>query len=235
MRLDGPLMSFGTTIVDQNGFISDVPSTSMLTGLIANALGYDHQNVDKLTDLQRRLDFAARWDVRPTKIVDYQTVDLSQPKMTGPFWSPRETTEDRGGGSAARVTHQRFRHYWMDGLMTVALSVAEGESPTLDDIMNAVKRPQRPLFMGRKNCLPSRPFLDPTFPITEGPDILTILRKIPHWNRLGHPISDSVPCEYFWTQNLPVPCERFPTYDLRDWRNQIFSGRILFKAVLEQS
>jgi len=59
----------------------------MLTGLIGNALGYDHSDFAKLTDLQERLDFAARWDVDPEVMVDYHTVDLGSPKMRNPGWT----------------------------------------------------------------------------------------------------------------------------------------------------
>ncbi|WP_324669367.1 type I-E CRISPR-associated protein Cas5/CasD [Geochorda subterranea] len=39
MRFDAPLVSFGSVLVDQHGFIDLFPGTSMLTGLVANALG----------------------------------------------------------------------------------------------------------------------------------------------------------------------------------------------------
>ena len=43
LRFDAPLMSFGGPMVDHNGVVQDFPPTSLLTGLIGNALGYEHR------------------------------------------------------------------------------------------------------------------------------------------------------------------------------------------------
>ena len=44
--------------------------------------------------------------------------------------------------------------------MRIVLRLAPvGATPTLDDLAAAFDRPARPLFLGRKPCLPSRPLL----------------------------------------------------------------------------
>ena len=44
--------------------------------------------------------------------------------------------------------------------MRVVLRLATAEeSPTLDELAEALDRPARPLFLGRKSCLPSAPLL----------------------------------------------------------------------------
>ena len=40
LRLEAPLMAFGGTMIDANGPTLDFPITSLVTGLIANALGW---------------------------------------------------------------------------------------------------------------------------------------------------------------------------------------------------
>ena len=40
IRLEAPLMAFGREMVDARGQIREFPGASMLTGLIANALGF---------------------------------------------------------------------------------------------------------------------------------------------------------------------------------------------------
>jgi CRISPR system Cascade subunit CasD len=40
MRLEAPLMAFGGEAIDNYGVIRDFPALSMVTGLLANALGY---------------------------------------------------------------------------------------------------------------------------------------------------------------------------------------------------
>ena len=226
LRLDAPLMSFGTVIVDHHGFIDPFPGIAPLTGLFANALGWNHTDWDLLQDLQNRLDFVARWDVRPTRIIDYQTANLGDQKMRIPGWTTRGVPEHRFGGPVAKYgTHQRYRHYWSDGLMTVVVSLVEG-AYDIDRIRHAVERPARPLFLGRKACLPSRPLLDPVTPVQEGPDLLTVLQAIPVWDRSGRVQDTKEPKLTCWSQEKAygVDGERRLVYDLRDWRNQLPAG-----------
>jgi len=222
-------------MVDQHGFTDRFPGTAMLTGLIANALGWDHSEFDRLQALQDRIQFVARWDSAPEHLIDYHTVDLGQPKMREPGWTTRGEPEHRAGGEAAkRGTHQRYRHYWADGLMTVALHLTEGD-PSLEAVEAALRRPARPLFLGRKTCLPARPLLDPITPIVEGADLLAILRQVPVWSRDGTP-TGSTKTHACWPAELGVAGrgDIRRVFDLRDWRNQIPAGsRWRAEGVLE--
>lgn len=155
LRFDAPLMSFGGVLVDQHNRTERFPGRAMLTGLIANALGWHHGDAEALNDLQSRIEYAARWDVPPTPLRDYHTVDLGQLHLAQPGWTTRGVPEHREGGERARKgTHQRYRHYWADGVMTLALTLHEG-FPDLDAVTAALQRPARPLFLGRKTCLPA--------------------------------------------------------------------------------
>jgi CRISPR system Cascade subunit CasD len=155
LRFDAPLMSFGAVVVDQINPVWRFPGRSMLAGLLGNALGWDHRDVDRLQHLQERLRFAARWDAEPVPFTDYQTVELGQPFMVDTGWTTRGRREDRKGGSAATGTHQRWRDFWANGVATVAIALDGEDSPTLDDLERALQRPARPLFIGRKPCLPA--------------------------------------------------------------------------------
>jgi len=62
LRFEAPLLAFGGETVDARGVIADFPSRSLLTGLIANALGWRRGERDKLARLQERIAFAARID-----------------------------------------------------------------------------------------------------------------------------------------------------------------------------
>lgn len=226
LRLDAPLMSFGTVMVDQHGYIDRFPGTALLVGLIGNALGWHHKDVDRLQKLQDRLEHAARWDVSPQVLTDYHTVDLGQPKMRDDGWTTRGNPEHRDGGNAKTGTHQRYRRYWVDGLMTVVVSLKDDTDPNLDSVASALRRPARPLFLGRKTCLPARPLLDPDSPTLEGTDLRTILDAVEVWDRHGAP-SPRHPMEACW----PSTVDRFDgrgevrrVYDLRDWGNQVSAG-----------
>ncbi|RME34846.1 MAG: type I-E CRISPR-associated protein Cas5/CasD [Gammaproteobacteria bacterium] len=225
LRLDAPWMSFGAPIVDHHGFIERFPGQAMLTGLIANALGWDHGDADRLQALQKRLVFAARWDVPPQEVVDYQTVDLGQPKLRETGWTTRGAPEHRKGGQQAKYgTHIRLRHYWEDGLMTLALAIEDGEEPNLNEIRAALRRPARPLFLGRKSCLPARPLLDPQDPMVEADSILEALKKIPVWSRNGT-CGNTTRLEACWPSTPEVCNGAMETvYDLRDWHAQLMTG-----------
>jgi CRISPR system Cascade subunit CasD len=227
IRLDAPMMSFGSVMVDQHGYIDRFPGIAMFTGLIANALGWEHSRFDRLQELQSRLEYAARWDIRPERMVDYHTVDLGQAKMKEPGWTTREEPEHRRGGKSAREgTHQRYRHYWTDGLMTAALTLKGDGLPDLATVCDALHRPARPLFIGRKTCLPARPLLDPETPVAEGKNLLEILRQVPSWDRKGSRQSRECTLIACWPMELQVTDRDIVrrVFDLRDWFNDIPAG-----------
>jgi|CZCA01.1.fsa_nt_gi CRISPR system Cascade subunit CasD len=227
IRLDAPMMSFGSVMVDQHGYIDRFPGIAMLTGLIANALGWEHSHFDRLEKLQSRLKYAARWDVRPERMVDYHTVDLGQSKMREPGWTTRGRPEHRSGAKSTREgTHQRYRHYWTDGLMTVALTLEGDVPPDLMTVCDALRRPARPLFIGRKTCLPARPILDPETPIAAGENLLGILRQVPVWDRKGNKQDREDSLMACWPMELRVTDRDIirRVFDLRDWFNDIPTG-----------
>ncbi len=176
LNLESPLMSFGGETIDNYGVIRRFPAASMLTGLFANALGWRRIERERHQSLQERLVFAARIDREPAggvRLRDYQTVQMAdsvdlfvQNNQWVIGWTTRGTPDRRAGalGSAGSgpFTHQRYRDYFADMRVSVALRVEPGdESPTLDELADALQEPARPLFIGRKPCLPSTPlFVD---------------------------------------------------------------------------
>lgn len=156
MRLEAPLMSFGGETIDNLGVIRRFPSASMLTGLLANALGWRRIEAQRHQDLQDRLVFAARIDREPAgglRMTDFQSAAINN---TEQGWTTRGKPEGRAGGTYQN--HLRWRDYFADMRLTVALRLKPAEqAPTLDDLANALQEPARPLFIGRKPCLPSAP------------------------------------------------------------------------------
>ncbi len=76
LRLEAPLMSFGGTMIDANGPTLDLPIRSMVTGLIANALGWHRVERNWHQSLQDRLVMGARLDQPGTAVRDFQTAQL---------------------------------------------------------------------------------------------------------------------------------------------------------------
>ncbi|MHB1610959.1 MAG: type I-E CRISPR-associated protein Cas5/CasD [Sulfobacillus sp.] len=230
LRLDAPLMSFGGVIVDHYGAIDAFPARSLLTGLVANALGWTHHDAILLNALQDRLTYAARWDVPSQPLRDYQTVDLTQSYLAGPGWTTWGIPDGREGDKKG-YHHQRDRWYQADGLLTLVLTVTDSASPSLDRIAEALRHPARPLFLGRKPCLPARPVLDPVTPRMTGPSLRTILQHVPVWDRAGRIVEPSPDYSFYaaWPDDDPGndpahPAQWHRIYGLRDWVAQIPSG-----------
>jgi len=234
LRLDAPLMSFGGVMVDQHNVTDRFPGLSLYAGLLANALGWSHADGDRIGRLQDRLVVASRWDIAPEIIVDYHTVDLGQPKMREPGWTTRGTPEHRDGGPGAKLgTHQRYRHYWANGVLTTVLALAHEEAPSLGDIENALRHPARPLFLGRKTCLPSSPIL---LGRASGTDVLSLLKTVPRFPCSVRPQQGAMAAR--WSADIGNPREEQvkPVYDQRDWKNQYHAGsRMVAEGPLEEA
>lgn len=154
MRLQAPLIAFGGETIDNYGVIRDFPALSMITGLMANALGWDRGDDTLHNRLQERMVMGARLDADGERLVDFQTAQL-QANDRG--WTTRGVAEVRAGGAGTYAgPHLRYRHYHADMNVLVALRLQPAdESPTLEELAAALDMPARPLFVGRKNCLPT--------------------------------------------------------------------------------
>ncbi len=96
LRLSAPLLAYGGETIDNFGVIRDFPALSMLTGLIANALGWDRGDADLHDRLQARLRVGSRLDKPGTRLTDFQTAQLGA-KDRG--WTTRGQPEGRAGGA----------------------------------------------------------------------------------------------------------------------------------------
>ena len=219
MNLEAPLMSFGTGTIDHYGFTGDFPGASMLTGLLANALGWERTEKERLQRLQDRLIFAARMDREPRMgriIVDFQSVALSKQDFA---WTTRGTIEGREGGDYNNEL--RYREYLDGARISVALRLEPvWREPTLAQLAQALDEPARPLFIGRKTCLPSTPILAG---IAYGETALSAL--------LAHPLNDedhTGPVRAMWpkqeeTQGVQA-CRTIDMNDQRNWISGLHGG-----------
>jgi CRISPR system Cascade subunit CasD len=165
LRLEAPLMAFGAEAVDQVGPTRDFPGTSQLTGLLGNALGWRWQDREAHAALQARLVWAAALLREGRRITDSQNARLFEDDIG---WTTRGAPEgrkpspsyaQRDASGRKYLTHRRRRDYVADAAVLAALGLRDGAGPTLDDLERALDRPARPLFIGRKPCLPSGPIL----------------------------------------------------------------------------
>jgi CRISPR system Cascade subunit CasD len=174
MVLRGPLMSFGGIQVD--GFFpsDELPSRSMLTGLLGAAMGVRRAEGGRLNALAARISYVARTP-GGQRIVDFHTADLSKPYMSDEgAWDPGGKRIKRHGSVTKSTVIQR-KEYIADTQVTVGLKLsAPGIAPgptTREDrawaaevtpatIVAALQRPSWPLSIGRRSCIPSRPPLE---------------------------------------------------------------------------
>jgi CRISPR system Cascade subunit CasD len=175
VRLEGPLAAFGDTMVDAIGPVRDTPSTAMLTGLFANALGLRREDGGPLARLQDRLVFAARLDRRADRFVEFQTAALAKNDQG---WTRFGRPEGRtGGADTYRAPHIRRRQHDADVSAVVAVRLdPAGEAPDLDRLAAALDEPFRPLFLGRKPCLPAERLFAG---FVTAPDLFAALLQIP--------------------------------------------------------
>lgn len=153
IRLSSPLIAFGGETIDNFGVIRDFPALSMVTGLIANALGWDRGDDGLHNRLQTRLRMGTRLEAQGARITDFQTALLLANNKGWTTWGSVE--ERRGGERTVDSMHLRYRDYHTDLTALLALRLEpKDEFPTLEDVAQALDRPQRPLFIGRKPCLP---------------------------------------------------------------------------------
>jgi CRISPR system Cascade subunit CasD len=190
----------------------------MLTGLLGNALGYDHRDAKALQLLQDRIEYVVREDHAGELLRDFQTVDLSQDFMQA-GWTTRGVAQGRAGAEATRQgTHIRLRDYLADAVYTVALALEPPEAdPDAARLEAALCAPARPLFIGRKSCLPA----EPIFLVRRRTEsLLSALKEVPGSKRAqGNRFR-------IW-RPVPGPGVRgsLPLTDDRDWANQIHVGR----------
>ena len=159
INLESPLVSFGGETIDNLGVVRRFPAASMLTGIFANALGWRRVEQPKHQALQDRLIFAARIEREPAGGVSMQDFQTAQLGRDDKGWTTRGYPEGRAGGANTyNAPHLRYRDYFADMRVCVALRLRDSDdvdAPTLEDLAHALEYPKRPLFIGRKPCLPS--------------------------------------------------------------------------------
>lgn len=227
LTLSAPLMSFGGVVIDHVGPTRDFPSLSAMTGLLANALGYERYQNTKLQSLHDRLIIGALTVRQGRRITDNQNARVYDSE---PGWTTHGHAETRNSGpsygnpamlnqvgnQAGRkwLTHRRLRDYLADHETRVVLRLVGHGSVTLEDLKQALIRPARPLFIGRKACLPTTPIYTG---MLQGETAQDALRAI------------GLPGQGLWPdtagEDLPPGAMRYDLPDLRNWLSGLHAGR----------
>lgn len=221
LRLEAPLLAFGGVTIDHIGVTRDFPAQSMLAGLLANALGFERTDWENIQGLQDRLVFAARRE-RGDEAAPLTDVQNARLEENDKGWTTRGQPEERKGKSYG-APHRRRRDYHMDACVMVAMRLEPAaRQPDLEALAAALERPARPLFIGRKPCLPSAPILLPAR--VTAPDAYCALLAIageqsaaPKKMRALWPLGEGPDAgENVW-RVIDLP-------DLRNWRTGLHGG-----------
>lgn len=223
-------MSFGGEAIDNYGVVRNTPAASMLTGLIANALGWRRTDNKLLDRLQDRLVFAVRIDRAGSRMQDFQTAKLEK-KDRG--WTTRHAPEGRDGGDATYGSpHMRYRDYDADALVCIVFRLEPADQePTLDAVAQALDEPARPLFIGRKPCLPAAQVLAGR---VDGGSVLEAVGRAPALD----PDAGDATVRAFWPreEGAQSPERAFAITDRRNWRSGVHGGsRIMVEGEIALS
>ena len=138
LHLRAPLAAFGGEAIDNHGVIRDFPAVSMITGLLANALGWRREDSARHDRLQARLRTGSRRDIVTHGLQDYQTARLFEDDRG---WTTLGVPEGRAksptyvpqGDGRRATTQQRYRDYHADLTTLVVLRLEprdEGPQPS---------------------------------------------------------------------------------------------------------
>lgn len=223
IHMEGILSAYGAPIIDNRGVLADFPGTSTMVGLLGNALGYDRSQGKKLNQLQRLLQYGVRVNnggaVR--RFTDFQTAKLGKNDKA---WTTRGSPEGRDGGSGTyKGAHRRYRSYEPDISMSVLLGLKKDDIDHLEieGLGQALQFPARPLFLGRKSCIPSS-FLYQGVVFAE--DLKNALEVAP-WP-LEVSINSETQIQAFWPQSCgwDKQDKLLTIHDLRDWQFGVHMG-----------
>lgn len=208
LDLTAPLVAFGGVAIDHVGPTLDFPSASALAGLLANALGLRREETAAHQDLQDRLVFGALVERQGRLLTDVQNAKLN---ANDRGWTTAGRPEERAGATYD-TPHRRRRDHLADHACHVVLRLKEHAAslggPDLEALEAALQRPARPLFIGRKPCLPSRPLFAGR---VEGATVREALAALGLTGRAIWPASEGGGT----TRDVA---------DLRDWRTGLHAG-----------
>ncbi|MCG7354750.1 type I-E CRISPR-associated protein Cas5/CasD, partial [Roseomonas mucosa] len=147
-------------------------------------------------------------------------------------WTTRGRVESRAGASS-EATHIRHRWYLTDAQIVVALTLDPAvERPDLSALAEALDHPARPLFIGRKPCLPTAPLRLGRLEAAAAVDALRFAAAM-----VG--CFESIEVEFDARLDPVGPARggrEEHLVDRRDWRNQAHTGlRVVHRLSLPMS
>ena len=231
INLEAPMLSYGSTAVDNIRPSEDFPGRALITGLLANALGWTRQEHQKTQRLQERISHAARNEATGPggnqPLHDFHTASLGRYDTA---WSTTGIPETRAGSEQTYNSPVLRRTEYRADLRTLAALTLDNpaEHPTLEELAQALQYPARTLFIGRKTCLPSGMIYAA---IKEAETATEALSLLPSRSGLDH---DPVQWDGDSHHESVTKTGELWVNDLRDWRNGVHTGQRLVNTGLQR-
>ena len=186
LRLEGLLQSWGeATAWDQRG-TANFPTKSAIVGLLGCAMGLERESPE-LPELAREMTIGIRADRPGTVLSDYQTIH-GMPEII------------KANGEV-RVDPIESPHFYLqDADFLVVIETTERWRKRIEE---ALADPKWCLYLGRKNCVPSRPVWDGMH--REYSDLEDALRRYPAAERADRNMSYEIEYSCADTGSLTRP------------------------------
>lgn len=165
LRLEGPLQSWGENAKWDFRDSSTMPTKSGIVGLLGCAMGVERSS-PVLVELAQSITVAVRADRPGVRFVDFQTVE----------GNPLRTAD---GGKRKNGVFLSPHAYLQDSCFTVFIDTTPEWQQR---IISALENPRWCMYLGRKNCVPSRPILADRM---EAADLMEALKEYPPAERAG--------------------------------------------------
>lgn len=211
LRLEGVLQSWGDHSKWDVRDCGDFPSQSGVVGLLACAMGLERGDPE-IAALSSVLHMAVRADRPGIRMLDYQTVQ----------GHPLYNAEGKPRPSNTIVSP---RWYLQDASFLVVLELPDSWQKRVEA---ALKNPVWPVYLGRKNCVPSRPIWEETTKV-----YFSLMDAIRHYPVCVRDGDDGVP------QLLYYECEEpgqgtgsYTRSDQRISRGRDFELRTVYRGVV---
>ncbi len=151
LRLMAPLQAWGDeSKYDIRGTRTE-PTKSGVIGMISAAMGY-RRDSNKISELAGKLRMGIRVDQPGSIIRDFHT---ARPPQYGKDGMIKYNSD--GTIKMEKNAYITQRYYISDACFLVGIECDDNE--LLSEIMNALKTPKFPLYLGRRSCPPSLPII----------------------------------------------------------------------------
>lgn len=232
-QLHGPMASWGENAPGEVRHTSPLPSRSALLGLVAAALGIRRDDKEKLAVLHRHYQFLFCSSARPRWARDYHTVQMPKEVRKKRYFCRREELLDPAILEAL-ITK---RDYYTDAWWVVAVAMTESAPYRLDELLEALRHPVFPLYLGRKSHPLALP-LDPQ--IVEGNAAQVLSRSTEHYQSKMSQLAgalrslNAMSSEYWWEgeheglHKQQTLSRRDQPVDRERW---LFTERTYFKGI----